>query len=217
MGKKPRKRRDRYDISGNVEAEYVDAEQTVLKNKKGITSLPKLQLAEERALAEAYETILGEVRFDTPMTCALLNHIHARIFGELYEWAGRYRTVWISKPRITWPPPDFLHQSMEGFERDVLRKYPASAIRDDDAFCAAVGEIQGEFLVIHPFREGNARTIKFMTNLLAVQTGKPLLVYDATEAGQEAYIAAARAAFKRRHGPMTAVIREALERAGQAK
>ena len=39
MVKEPTKRSDRYDVSGNVEAEYVDAEQTVLVNKKGITDL----------------------------------------------------------------------------------------------------------------------------------------------------------------------------------
>ena len=55
---------------------------------------------------------------------------------------------------------------MQEFERAVLRNYPARQIQDDAAFCAAAGEIQGEFLVIHPFREGNARTIKLATNLL---------------------------------------------------
>jgi fido (protein-threonine AMPylation protein) len=120
MAKKrdPKKRRDRYDVSGNVEAEYVDAEKTVLVNKKGIRDLETLQVAEEEALAAAYETLLGEVRMDTPMTCDLLRHIHARIFGDLYEWAGRWRTVWISKPGTTWPPPDFLDRTMGGYERD---------------------------------------------------------------------------------------------------
>ena len=210
--RKPAKRRDRYDVSGNVEAEYVDAEQTVLRNNRGITTLPELQVAEERALAEAYETILAEVRFDTPVTCALLRHIHGRIFGDLYQWAGRWRTVWISKPGITWPPPDFLEQNMQALERNVLAKHPASALLSDDDFCTAVGEIQGEFLVIHPFREGNARTIKLATNLLAIQTGRPLLVYDASVAGQEEYIRAAKAAFKKSYGPMAAIIRQALTR-----
>jgi len=65
-----KKRRGRYDVSGNLEAEYVDAEKTVLVNKPGITDLDTLQVAEEEALAAAYETLLGEVRMDTPMTLA---------------------------------------------------------------------------------------------------------------------------------------------------
>ena len=213
MFKEPRKRPDRYDASGNVEAEYLDVEQTVLVNKKGITDLHALQVAEEEALAQAYETLLGEVRLDTPMTCDLLRHIHARIFGDLYQWAGRWRTVWIRKPGVTWPPPDFLDQNMQEFESSVLRKYPAGTLQDDAAFCAAAGEIQGEFLVIHPFREGNARTIKLATDLLAAQTGRPPLVYDSNEEGQHRYVAAAKAAFKKQYAPMAEIIAQALSRA----
>jgi cell filamentation protein len=213
MGGESRKRRDRYDVSGNVEAEYVDAEQTVLVNKKGITNLRVLQVAEEEALAQAYETLLSEVRTDTPMSCDLLRHIHMRIFGDLYQWAGRWRTVWIRKPGITWPPPDFLDQNMQEFERTVLSKYPADGLQDDAAFCAAAATIQGEFLVIHPFREGNARTIKLLTNILAVQTGRPLLSYDPSREGQTLYIAAATAAFQRGYTLMTDIIRQALDRA----
>ena len=62
----------------------------------------------------------------------------------------------------------------------VLQKYPAKSLKEDEEFCGAVAEIQGEFLVIHPFREGNARTIKLMTDLLATQTGRPLLALFVT-------------------------------------
>ena len=217
MGKEPDQRRDRYDVSGNVEAEYVDAEKTILKNKQGITDLYTLQVAEEEALAQAYEALFAEVRTDTPMTCELLRHIHLRIFGDLYEWAGRWRTVWVSKPGITWPAPDFLDRNMRAFEREVLGRHPARALSDDNVFSAAVGEIQGEFLVVHPFREGNARTIKLVTDLLATQTGRPLLIYEGSEEGQDRYIAAAKAAFKKDYSPMTAIISQAVARARRGR
>jgi len=142
-----------------------------------------------------------------------LRHIHSRIFDDLYAWAGCWRTVWIGKPGVTWPAPDFLDSNMEVFERDVLQKYSAGTLVDDNAFLAAVAEIQGEFLVIHPFREGNARTIKLATDLLAAQTGRPLLAYDSSMEGQQRYIAAAQAAFKREYGPMEEIIRQALAEA----
>jgi cell filamentation protein len=78
---------------------------------------------------------------------------------------------------------------------------------------AAVAEIQSEFLTVHPFREGNARTIKLMTDLLAAQTGRPLLVYDDSDAGSDRYIFAASEAFKRNYQPMSEVIRSALSKA----
>lgn len=212
MSEKPRKRRDRYDISGNVEGQYVDDAQTVLVNKRAITEQNVLQAAEEQGLARAYGQLLREVHTDTPMTCDLLRHIHAAIFGDLYDWAGRWRTVWISKPGITWPPPDFLDKSMAEYERTNLARWSAGAIQDDATFCQAAGEIQGEFLTIHPFREGNARTIKLLTDLLAAQTGRPLLAYDNSPSGADAYIMAAKKAFRRDYGLLIKLIGEALER-----
>jgi cell filamentation protein len=210
MAPEPSKHRDRYDVTGNIEAEYVDADQTVLVNKKGITELAKLQALEEEGLAKAYGTLLAQVRVDTPLTSELTRYMHRQVFGELYEWAGRWRTVNISKPGITWPPPEFIDENMTQWEQNFLRKYAATKLVDDDAFCNAVAEIQGEFLVIHPFREGNARTIKLLTDLLAAQTGRPLLKYDQDDAGRERYIRAASRAFRRNYEPMVEVIRQAL-------
>lgn len=188
----------------------MDNAETVLKNKKGITDLYTLQTEEEAALAGAYSLLLGEVRSDTPITNELIRYVHKVIFGDLFDWAGRWRTVKISKDETVWPPPDFLESAMQEFERDVLRLYSASALTDDDAFCTAVGHIQGEFLAIHPFREGNARTIKLVTDLLAAQTQRLPLKYDMSAAGTTTYIEAAKAAMLKDYAPMTAIIPEAL-------
>ena len=64
--------------------------------------------------------------------------------------------------------------------------------------------------MIHPFREGNARTVKLFTNLLAAETNRPPLRYDQTDAGREAYILAASQAFQRNYRPMVEIIRQAL-------
>jgi cell filamentation protein len=215
MADEPSKHRDRYDVTGNIEAEYVDADQTVLVNLKGITELAGLHALEEEGLANAYGTLLSQVRVDTPPTSELTRYVHREIFGELYEWAGRWRTVNISKPGITWPSPQFIDENMARWEENVLRTYPATKLNDDNDFCNAVAEIQGEFLVIHPFREGNARTIKLLTDLLAAQTGRPLLKYNQNDAGREQYILAAGQAFRRNYAPMAEIIRQALAAAKQ--
>lgn len=205
---------DRYDVSGNIEAQYVDAAQQVLKNKKGITDLHELYIEEENGLAYAYDQLINEVRFDTFMTTELIRYTHSMIFGDLYEWAGRWRTVRISKPGASWPPPDFLDGAMRDFERDILQKHPATSLTTDDIFCAALAQIQGEFLSIHPFREGNARTIKLVTDLLAAQSQRPILRYDMTAKGISLSIAAAKAALvKADYLPLRTIIKEALARA----
>jgi cell filamentation protein len=213
MNPDPKPHRDRYDVSGNVEAEYVDVDQTVLVNKRGITSLEEIQRLEEESLATAYETLLGEVRVDTRLSCDLIRYVHARIFGDLYAWAGRWRTVNISKPGITWPPPLYIDENMRLLEKNVLRRHTAKNCRNDDSFIAAAAEIQGEFLVIHPFREGNARTIKLITDLLAAQAGRPLLAYDQSDLGRERYIEGASRAFRRDYRLFEEIIRQALAEA----
>lgn len=67
--------------------------------------------------------------------------------------------------------------------------------------------------MIHPFREGNARTIKLLTDVLASQTNRPPLRYDDSDAGSQHYIRAAIAAFDTGYGPMEDIIRDALTRA----
>ena len=202
----------RYSVGG-IENEYMDAAQSILKNTKNITDLQALYVEEEKALAKAYERLLQEVRSDTPLTTGLLLHVHERIFGDLYAWAGRWRSVTISKSGVTWPPPDYLAEAMQFFERDVLTLYPASVLQDDRHFCEALGHIQGEFLAIHPFREGNARTIKLVTNLLAVQTGRLPLRYDSSDLGKDQYILAAKAAMLKDYDPMISIIETSLSTA----
>jgi cell filamentation protein len=205
---------DKYDVSGNIEGRYVDEAQKILVNKLSIVNLHDLQVAEEERLNRAYATLLSEIRIDTPMSCDLIRHVHNRIFGDLYQWAGRWRSVQISKPGVIWPAAQFLADSMSTFEKEVLSKYSAPSRLDDEAFCELSGEIQGEFLAIHPFREGNARTIKLVTDLMAAQTGRPVLRYDHSAEGQQRYIRAASAALtKKDYGPMVELIREALRQA----
>jgi len=206
-----RKITGRYNVSGNAEAQFVDAAETVLRNKSGITNLRTLQVEEEISLAATYALLLNEVRSDTPITNEFIRYVHKTIFGDLYEWAGQWRTVKISKEETTWPPPDFLEDAMQEFEKDVLKCYPANNLVDDDKFCKAVGHIQGEFLAIHPFREGNARTIKLVTDLLAAQTERLPLKYNMTNDGCKAYIEAAKAAMLKDFGPMSVIIGEALK------
>ena len=61
----------RYSVGGS-ENDYMDEQQTVLKNKKGIIDLQVLFVEEEKSLAKAYESLLHEVRSDTPITSELI-------------------------------------------------------------------------------------------------------------------------------------------------
>ena len=197
-------------LAFGAEAEYVDEAKTVLSNKLGITRLKELHRREEEGLVGCYQTMLRQVRLDTPLSNDLIRQIHYEIFGEIFEWAGVWRVHWISKGGMIWPNPALLNELMQTFEAEILQCHPPQKRFSDDEFCSIVALIQGEFLTIHPFREGNARTIKVLTDIFATQTDRPLLKYDETEAGQQAYIQAAIAAFGCDYQPMERIIQEAL-------
>lgn len=200
---------DRY-IAVGPEANYVDENQTILVNKLGICDLHSLHVKEEEGLVHCYQTMVQSVRFDTPLSNGLIREVHRLVFGDLFEWAGKWRHSWISKGNTVWAHPDHIDALMQGFEVNVLQQTPLSKTMSDDEFCSIVALIQGEFLTIHPFREGNARTIKVVTDLYAVQTDRPFLIYDESETGKQDYIDAAIQAMLTNHRPLEAIVKAAL-------
>lgn len=83
-----------------------------------------------------------------------LKQIHAYIFGGLYDFAGRLRTVNISKGGFTFAPAEFLEQSLASIE-----KMP------EDSFVQIVDKYV-EMNVAHPFREGNGRATRIWLDLM---------------------------------------------------
>lgn len=208
---KNKQKGNRY-IAVGPESKFADCQNKVLINKLGITRLKSLQIKEEEGLVDCYQRMIKQVKFDTPLSSSLICNIHRAIFGELFEWAGKWRASWISKGQTVWANPVHIETLMQTFEAEILQRAPLSQSISDDEFCSIVALIHGEFLTIHPFREGNARTIKVLTDLYAVQSGRQFLIYDQSEVGQTEYINAAIAAMNHDLIPMGTIIHEALLR-----
>src|SRR5216684_878788 len=105
-------------------------------------------------------------QFDT----AHLRAIHKRIFQDVYEWAGLFRTVNISKEGHLFGAAGFI----EGALRDVFQKlFRESYLRDLDreSLSDRAGFFLGEINAAHPFREGNGRVQREFIRELALQAG----------------------------------------------
>ena len=190
---------NRYDADPrHPEAATVDGEGLVLVNKLGITNLTDSQRAEQEGLVRAYAELTPQAAQLPRISTGLIYQAHRSIFGEMYEWAGRDRTVLTAKQGVAWAAPPFIAQEMKALDADVLTKHTPDRLHDDAEFVKAAAEIQGEFLAIHPFREGNARTVKLCTDLLALRTGRPLLAYDTSPEACRHYIAGASYALHRK-------------------
>jgi cell filamentation protein len=114
---------DRYDATGNIEAEY-EPGTSILRNIQRITDQARLDRLEFEALVRTQEAYYGLVGEDTAMTNALLCEIHHHWLGDIYEWAGRYRTVNLTKGDFRWPPPGRIAANMASFEKGSLGEKP---------------------------------------------------------------------------------------------
>jgi cell filamentation protein len=87
---------DRYDTTGNPEDEYYPGT-SVLINLEDIRDPVELLERETELQLAAYEEMFGS--FDETLTPDLpfFYYLHHMMFSRLYVWAGRPRTVGISK------------------------------------------------------------------------------------------------------------------------
>ncbi len=98
--------------------------------------------------------------------------LHQHLFQDVYEWAGEYRTVRISKGGSMFCYPEHIAGEMRGlFNRS---RAALSARSDRRAFATKAAHFLAELNAIHPFREGNGRTQLTYLTLLAEKAGHPL-------------------------------------------
>jgi cell filamentation protein len=92
------KKEDRYDVSDSIEAQFEPgSNDTVLRNKLGITDLDEMDRAEAQALVKATDALIHEYGTDHRFCADDICHMHQIWLGDIYEWAGKYRSINISK------------------------------------------------------------------------------------------------------------------------
>lgn len=149
-----------------------------LENKLGITDSADLAREEEliskKRAAELFENgILDSLpagKFST------LQAIHQYLFGDIYDFAGKLRTVNLAKGGFRFAPLVYLEAALENID-----KMPES---DFDRIIEKYVEMN----VAHPFREGNGRSTRiWLDHVLKNEIGK---VVDWSRVDKEDYLLA---------------------------
>ena len=121
-----------------------------LKNKLGITASATLAREEERITKtkalELFETGLLDT-FETG-TFEGLAEIHRYLFEEIYDFAGKIRTVNLAKGNFRFAPVMYLEAALASID-----KMPQSSFDE-------IVEKYVEMNIAHPFREGNGRSMR---------------------------------------------------------
>ena len=133
-----------------------------LENKLGITDSAELAREEER-ISKTRALELFETNFLSsliPGTFDALSKIHVFLFSDIYEFAGKIRTVNIAKGNFRFAPLMYLKAALENIEKmpqgtfdEIIEKYV-------------------EMNVAHPFREGNGRSTRiWLDHILKSELG----------------------------------------------
>jgi cell filamentation protein len=137
----------------------------------------KLGLRDQAALSE-FELEISNQRATEPLPTGLFSPshylaIHKHLFQDVYDWAGKVRTVRISKGGNPFCFPENIEGEMKSLFGDLAEARHFQGLSAND-FAKKAAHFLAELNAIHPFREGNGRTQLTFLTLLADRAGHPL-------------------------------------------
>ena len=162
----------KYDVYTTTQSIYCYSNSNVLKNKLNIRDNKLLKIAEEEiTLIKQMELLKNPIKGN--FTKAHLMNIHKFIFEDIYPFAGKFRREQISKADTMFYPPNLIDGELDKVfarikEKNMLRETDEEKVFDNLAY------VMAELNIIHPFREGNGRSIREFIRLMAKRMGYDL-------------------------------------------
>ena len=149
-----------------------------LENKLGITNSADLAREEERISKLKARQLFESEIIDIleAGTFKSLSNIHEYLFDEIYDFAGKIRTVNIAKGNFRFAPVMYLEAALEHID-----KMPQSNFDE-------IIEKYVEMNIAHPFREGNGRSTRIWLDLILKKELN--MVIDWSKVDKEDYLLA---------------------------
>ncbi|MCG9732317.1 Fic family protein [Shewanella sp. Isolate13] len=158
--------RDKYGV---IQDSYCYPESYVLINKLNIINNVELAEAELEFTAFRYSEYSSNI---TSLSEFDLNHfksLHFHLFQDVYDWAGKLRTVDISKGNTRFCTCSRVEAELN---KQLSRIHALDCEKQTSGFFHEITDIFCELNVVHPFREGNGRTQRFFFEELYFFLGK---------------------------------------------
>ena len=160
----------------------------------------ELNEAEQENIARAQEWALGP-RWRDLLSEKFAKALHRRMLGDVWRWAGRFRTSQRNMGIDYWLIPTELRKLLDDTKAWIeFKTYPADEI--------AV-RFHHRLVLIHPFPNGNGRHARFMADLLIMRLGGERFSWGRESlrdpgVARQQYIAALRAADNHDIAPLLA-------------
>ena len=149
-----------------------------VENKLGLTSSDDLAREEERLSKKKAVELFENSMLDTLPAgkFSTLQAIHKYLFEDIYDFAGKLRTVNLAKGNFRFAPLMYMEAALENIDR-----MPQSTFDE-------IIEKYVEMNIAHPFREGNGRSTRiWLDHILRTEIGK---VVDWSKVDKEDYLLA---------------------------
>ena len=168
---------------------------TVLKNVPGLTSQEDL---------DRFEAVASARRFLEPMptgrwTVTHFLAVHRHIFHDVYPWAGRPRTIRMSRGTSMFCYPEHIQSELKRVF-GWLRQSDYLVGRDPEAFARDAAHFLAELNAIHTFRDGNGRAQLAFLSLLGITAGHTL---DLRQLDPGAFLQAMIVSFRGEEAPLS--------------
>lgn len=145
---------------------YTDPKTGLLRNLQDITDSDVLLFVESSAvtkrLQELYETPLEIKGIDS------LFEIHRHLFQDIYAWAGKKRSVEISKDGKQFFPTSHFDNAFRYIDQ-LIAEFKRIPKDNKKSIAEKLAEILDHINHLHPFREGNGRRQREFLRLLALE------------------------------------------------
>jgi cell filamentation protein len=163
------------------------------ENKLGITDKEALNIAEAEGLTEAELFLLFNSIEKAKMTTDLVLETHETAFGNMYDWAGKWRKIDVQVGSLVLPKqfeiPILMRQLCDDVQFRMQFKLSKSEVAE------LMAQFHHRFVAIHPFNNGNGRTARMLSNLLGMLNGyNPVRLYEPDGEARKIYISALRSA-----------------------
>lgn len=184
-----------------------EAQSNVLPNKLELNTKVEIEKAELEGFLYAYKILFDELSPKTKFNASYIFKLHKLALSHLYDFAGKTRTVNISKGGFMFPPAMALENAMKELDKTILKKLPAGYSTEEELI-KDIAKVHAEFLFIHPFREGNGRAARLLANLMAAKAGHKLLDLENFKKKKfNDYVKAIQAAAGKEYSLMEKIIR----------
>lgn len=147
----------------------ISTQNPTLKNLLGITAYPELKKAETDI---GYAKLLDVYSVYSEDDKNPLKTIHKHIFGDIYVWAGEYRSVPVYKQEVVIPGISLKYADVKDIKNDIEKNIKEMAqidwlSMDIDTRAEKFTKYLAKIWRVHPFRDGNTRTTLAFANCFA--------------------------------------------------